>query len=65
MARYTLTESLAREVRRDVTTHVYPACMCRQYAGVFDAMTSIYKDGGINALFVGSAARYAPTPLFC
>jgi hypothetical protein len=36
--------------------------MCGQYAGVFDAMTSIYKDGGINALFVGSAARYQRTP---
>lgn len=28
-----------------------------QYKGVFDALTSIYQEGGINALFVGSAAR--------
>ena len=30
---------------------------CVQYAGVADALTSIYKEGGLNALFVGSAAR--------
>ena len=30
-----------------------------QYSGVLDALTSIYKTGGVGALFVGSAARVA------
>lgn len=30
-----------------------------QYKGVMDALTSIYKAGGIKALFVGSSARVA------
>jgi len=31
----------------------------QQYTGVMDALTGVYKSGGLDALFVGSAARVA------